>query len=104
MAVLDMHFSWLLKVMMPIIADGYEAYRVCFEVLQRCWVHLLREAQKYAIKGGEKGKEGYFRLCMIYKSVVNRDTAPAPDCLDLERKACEIAISVYGQYLSLIHV
>ena len=46
--------------------------------------------------GGEKEKEGYFRLCRIYKSIKDRDTAPASVCLDLERKVCEIATSVYG--------
>ena len=47
--VLDLHFSRLYDI--PVVVDGYAAYNR-FTIRQRCWVHLLREAEKLAIRRG----------------------------------------------------
>ena len=41
-AVIDLLFPY---GHMPVTVDGYEPYRLRFEVLQRCWAHVLREAR-----------------------------------------------------------
>ena len=45
--VLDLHFVSLLNIL--VVVDGYNAYNM-FNIRQRCWTHLLRDAEKYAIK------------------------------------------------------
>ena len=47
--VLDLHFSRLYDI--PVVVDGYAAYNR-FAIRQRCWVHLLCEAEKLAIRKG----------------------------------------------------
>ena len=47
--VLDLHFSRLYDI--PVVVDWYAAYNR-FAIRQRCWVHLLCEAEKLAIRKG----------------------------------------------------
>ncbi len=62
--MLDRHFGRLLG--MPVVVDGYTVYNA-FPVKQRCWVHILRKAEKHAIKKGGNYLSCYRRLLAIYK-------------------------------------
>ena len=90
--MLDTYFGKLLD--MPVVADGYAAYNL-FPVKQRCWVHILRKAEKYAIRKGGSYLSCYRRLFAIYKRIKDRKSASCAECLDLERTVLEIA-SAYG--------
>ena len=90
--MLDTYFGKLLD--MPVVADGYAAYNL-FPVKQRCWVHILRKAEKYAIRKGCSHLSCYRRLLVIYKRIKDRKSASCAECLDLERTVLEIA-SAYG--------
>ena len=46
-AVLDLHFGKLLGI--PVVSDGYAVYDI-LPVRQRRWAHILREAEKLAIR------------------------------------------------------
>ena len=87
-AVLELHFGGLLG--MPAVTDGYAAYGI-LPVRQRCWVHLLREAEKYAVKNGGDDLSCYRRLLSMYRRIKNRESADSAECLDLEKAALRIA-------------
>ena len=91
--MLDRHFGRLLG--MPVVVDGYTVYNA-FPVKQRCWVHILRKAEKYAIKKGGNYLSCYRRLLAIYKRIKGRESASCAECLDLERAVIEIA-AAYGE-------
>ena len=63
-AVLDLHFGRLLGI--PLVSDGYPVYDI-FPVRQRCWVHILREAEKYAARNGGNDLACYRRLLSFYR-------------------------------------
>ena len=86
--MLDTYFGKLLD--MPIVSDGYVVYNA-FPVKQRCWVHILRKAEKYAIKKGDVYLSCYRRLLAIYKKINDMKSASCAECLDLERVVLEIA-------------
>ena len=88
-AVLELHFRGLLGV--PAVTDGYAAYGV-LPVRQRCWVHLLREAEKYAVKNGGDDLSCYRRLLSMYRRIKNRGSADCAECLDLEKAVLRIAL------------
>ena len=44
-AVLHEHFPMFHR---PLTADGYQVY-AAFEILQRCWAHILRESEHYVL-------------------------------------------------------
>ena len=48
--ILDKYFSKLLDI--PVVVDGYTGVQLAFPVKQRCWVHILRKAEKFAIRKG----------------------------------------------------
>ena len=91
--ILDKYFSRLLG--MPVVVDGYTVYNV-FPVKQRCWVHILRKAEKFAIRKGGNYLSCYLRLLAMYKGIKDRESASCAECLDLERAVLEIAAS-YGE-------
>ena len=86
--MLDIYFGKLLDV--PIVSDGYVVYNA-FPVKQRCWVHILRKAEKYAIRKGGVYLSCYRRLLAIYKKIKDMKSASCAECLDLERAVLEIA-------------
>ena len=86
--ILDTYFGKLLD--MPIVSDGYVVYNA-FPVKQRCWVHILRKAEKYAIRKGGNYLSCYRRLLAIYKKIKDMKSASCAECLDLERVVLEIA-------------
>ena len=91
--MLDKHFGKLLG--MPVVVDGYTVYNA-FPVKQRCWVHILCKAEKYAVRKGGNYLSCYRRLLVTYKRVKDRESASCGECRDLERAVLEIAAS-YGQ-------
>ena len=91
--ILDKYFSRLLG--MPVVVDGYTVYNA-FPIKQRCWVHILRKAEKFAIRKGGNYLSCYLRLLAMYKNIKDRESAGCAECLDLERALLEIASS-YGK-------
>ena len=91
--MLDLHFGGLLGI--PVVSDGYVVYDI-FPVRQRCWVHILREAEKLAIRNGGGDLSCYRRLLSLYRRIRDRESAGSAECLDLERAVLEIAAS-YGE-------
>ena len=92
-AVLDLHFGGLLGK--PSVTDGYVAYGI-LPVRQRCWVHLLREAEKYAVRNGGDDLSCYRRLLSMYKRIKHRGSASSAECLDLEKAVLRIASDYRG--------
>ena len=90
--ILDKYFGKLLDI--PVVVDGYTVYNA-FPVKQRCWVHILRKAEKFAITKGGNYLSCYLRLLAMYKRIKDRESASCAECLDLERAVLEIAAS-YG--------
>ena len=90
--ILDKYFGRLLH--MPVV-DGYTVYNA-FPVKQRCWVHILRKAEKFAIRKGGNYMSCYLRLLAMYKNIKDRESAGCAECMDLERALLEIASS-YGK-------
>ena len=89
-AVLEIHFGRILGV--PIVSDGYVVYNM-LPVRQRCWVHLLREAEECAIKNGGPDISCYCRLLSIYRAIKARKSACSSECPSLERAVLEIVSS-----------
>ena len=87
-AVLELHFGGLLG--MPAVTDGYVVYGM-LPVRQRCWAHILREAEKYAVRNGGDDLSCYRRLLSMYRRIKNRESADSTECLDLEKAALRIA-------------
>ena len=92
-AVLDLHFGKLPGI--PVVSDGYAVHDI-FPVRQRCWAHILREAEKMAIRNGGNDLSCYRRLLSLYKRIKGRESAGSAECLDLERAVLQIAVS-YGK-------
>ena len=58
-----------------VVCDGWQSYAKCVNLIQRCWVHLLREAKWYAEKYEEQARILYKELCSLFgkiKSSLNR--------------------------------
>ena len=83
-AVLDLHFGRLLGI--PVVSDEYAVYDI-FHVRQMCWVHILREAEKYAVRNGGNDLSCYRRLLSLYKRIKGIESAGCAECMDLERAA-----------------
>ena len=62
--VLDLHCP---HFHIPIVVDGYAAYNV-FKVRQRCWAHVLRDAELLAAMHGGSLEELHQRLQSIFHS------------------------------------
>ena len=45
------------------IVDGWKSYKY-FKILQRCWAHLLREAEILALRCKKRGKEELNIFCL----------------------------------------
>jgi len=74
------------------MVDGYIVYCMLFEVIQRCMVHILREAEKYAVvchkKGETKGNDlvQYESFRKLYHEAKNMGTASEQTILELEER------------------
>ena len=56
-------------------------------------MHILRKAEKHAIKKGDNYLSCYRRLLATYKRIKGRESASCAECLDLERAVIEIAVA-----------
>ena len=65
----DKYFSKLLD--MPVVVDGYTVYSA-FPVKQRCWVRILRKAEKFAIKKGGNYLSYCRRLLAMHKRIKDK--------------------------------
>ena len=92
-AVLDVHFGRPYGV--PVVIDGYGVYGA-FPVKQRCWIHILRKAERLACRHGGIYKSCYRRLLALYRSVKDKESAGCGKCLALEKTLLEITAS-YGE-------
>ena len=63
----------------PVVVDGYSVYPGLFSVIQRCWSHILRDAEDVCIndKKNPLYKELYHKLNVIFRKAkrIAKDTA-----------------------------
>ena len=97
------HFSDLFLI--PVTVDGYVAYPGRFMIIQRCWAHILREAEDLAMAAdkGSLEEELHQRLRGIFHAAkqIAADTAgsggaDADTCMDLKMQVLAVA-SLYGK-------
>ena len=87
--ILDLYFGKLLDK--PAVVDGYCVY-YRLAIKQRCWVHILHDAEEYTMKN-DKGLVQYRRLLALYNSIKKKESADSAKCLDLQRTLHNIAQS-----------
>ena len=97
------HFSDLFLI--PVTVDGYVAYPGRFMIIQRCWAHILREAEDLAMAAdkGSLEEELHQRLRGIFHAAKRTaaDTAGSggadtDTCMDLKMQVLAVA-SLYGK-------
>ena len=71
-AVIDLLFPY---GHIPVTVDGYAPYKSRFEVLQRCWAHVLREA-RHLCEADRRLHGLYVRLKEIYREAREQDPDP----------------------------
>ena len=86
--VLLENFNILFDV--PVVTDGYASYNL-FHTRQRCWIHLLLKAEKYAIRNRGTDLSCYRRLLFLYNEIKDLKSASTSECLRLQRKVMDIA-------------
>ena len=100
--VLSTYFSGLADK--PVVVDGYAVYPGFFKTIQRCWAHILRDAEAAYVSVGRNGpKREYYhtlyrRLLKVFHDAkriaddaAGSGGADVGTCLDLERRVLEIA-------------
>ena len=100
--VLSTYFSELADK--PVVVDGYAVYPSFFKTIQRCWAHILRDAEEAYVSAGKNSPKRehyhtlYRRLLKVFHDAkrIAGDTAGSGGadvgtCLDLERRVLEIA-------------
>ena len=92
---------------MPVVVDGYVVYYNMFDVIQRCWAHILLKAEEVYIRCKDPARKAtymklYHRLCNMHRrakgiagATLHCGGADARTCLDLEREVGGIA-AAYG--------
>ncbi len=91
--VLHTYFGWL-DPRVPIVVDGLAQYKVYFEIIQRCWRHLLAYAEQLAVRMGGDDEVRYNLLLELYRTIKEIRTLAPFTCMELSRQAYEI-ISTY---------
>ena len=103
--VLSTYFGELVDK--PVVVDGYAAYPGFFKTIQRCWAHILRDAEEAYVSvsknSPKRGHTLYRRLLKVFHDAkgIAGDTAGSGGadvgtCLDLERRVLEIATAYAG--------
>ena len=100
--VLSTYFSELADK--PVVVDGYAVYPSFFKTIQRCWAHILRDAEEAYVSVSKNSPKRehyhtlYRRLLKVFHDAkrIAGDTAGSGGadvgtCLDLERRVLEIA-------------
>ena len=85
-AVPGPHFGGLLG--MPAVTDGYAVYGM-LPVRQRRRAHILREAEKHAVRNGGDGLPCCRRLPSTYGRTKYRESAYGAGCPDLKGRAAQ---------------
>ncbi len=92
--VLHTHFGWL-DPKTPIVVDGLAQYKMFFEIIQRCWRHLLAYAEKLAVRMPEGDNEKRYDLLLEFYRKIDKIKTLAPlTYMELSREAYKI-ISPY---------
>ena len=98
------HFSDLFLI--PVTVDGYAAYPGRFMIIQRCWAHILREAEDLAMAAGKgsleeelhRGLRGIFHAAKrTAADTADSGGADAGTCMDLKMQVLAMASS-YGKH------
>ena len=91
--VLTKHFGWLRGK--PTVCDGMPGYPSALtDIIQRCFVHLLRKAEELAVKSGDPADETRYDMMLELYGDAKRIKALAPlTRMDLSRRAHGIATS-----------
>ena len=97
------HFSDLFLI--PVVVDGHKSYERCFMTIQRCWAHVLRQAEKLAMSMGKHSQEHKLHkdLLKVFHDAKQiaasaGGTVVADDtCMDLKNRVLEIA-TLYGNH------
>ena len=91
--VLTEHFDWLRGK--PTVCDGMPGYPSALtDIIQRCFVHLLRKAEELAVKSGDPADEARYDMMLELYEDAKRIKALAPSThMDLSRRAHGIATS-----------
>ena len=101
---LDRYFDGLFLI--PVVVDGYAAYPGRFVIIQWCWAHILREAEKAAASGGEHCMEELLHKALLgifheAKQAAARTAdsggADAEACIGLKNRVLAIA-DAYGNH------
>ena len=84
------------------IVDGWKSYRY-FPVLQRCWAHLLREAEILALKLKGRGKEEANYLLSSLRSLFHETKSelkehPPPNQKLRDRQLCKLRYILSKKY------
>ena len=91
-AVIDFLFPY---EHIPVTVDGYAPYRPWFEVLQRCWAHVLREARR-PCEGDRWLNCQYVRLKEIYYEA--KAQGPGPGDRELHDRMVAEASRIADEY------
>ena len=105
-AVLPTYFKEILD--RKVVADGYTVYAAYFKILQRCWAHILRDAEKAYLRsrGGSRRayRALYRRLLGIFHNAkriagetADSGGAGADARLAMERRVAEL-VALYGSH------
>ena len=91
--VLTEHFSWLRG--RPAVCDGMPGYpAVLTDIIQRCFVHLLRKCEELAVKTEKLADEArYDMMLKLYHDAKRIKTLAPFTRMDLSRRAYKIATS-----------
>ena len=91
--VLTEHFGWLRGK--PTVCDGMPGYPSALtDIIQRCFVHLLRKAEELAVKSGDPADEARYDMMLGLYEDAKRIKALAPFTrMDLSRRAHGIVTS-----------
>ena len=91
--VLTEHFDWLRGK--PTVCDGMPGYPSALtDIIQRCFVHLLRKAEELAVKSGDPADEARYDMMLELYEDAKGIKALAPFTrMDLSRRAHGIVTS-----------
>ena len=105
-AVIAEHMSELLHI--PVTTDGYSPYLTYFKILQRCWAHILRDAEAAYVHAdkGDRARylELYRKLLGIFRDAkrtaartAGMGGADEATCLEFEGRVMDV-VSAYGDH------
>lgn len=91
-AVLDLHFPYY---RIPITVDGYAGYSA-FEIIQRCWAHILRDSEYETIYFDPKMMLLYDRLLLVYHDAKKMQRPVSDADIGILQARCYAIADAYG--------